>query len=173
MKKGFKRRRLSDPIDALIIGNGNIGDTISTPSSKSKSFSKNFIRKQHAQQCNDVLGNRHHGVHLLMDKKTGGGPMHRRFGHNRAFINAHFSGDEKLAAYIHLLGDYILHILPDVIEYTIGSIKKGDVESPFFEEYDGKSRWDITDEVKQWLQNQWGLTLVEALKLPRKKDRQQ
>ena len=94
--------------------------------------------------------------------------MHRRYGHNRNFVESQFSEEEKFAAYLHLLGDYTLHILPEVLGASLDAIRNGEIEPPYFEDCESGWGWDVDDSIKKRIQDQWSSSLVQALKAPRK-----
>lgn len=131
---------------------------------------EHFLGVQHRFQCKHILGEDFADVHKKMDKKRGGGKKHREYGHTAQFISKNFRGDKKLAAFAHLLGDFISDEIYKVIGNVLEEIKRGRIEPPYYKNQE-KTRWnwDIKKESADNMVKKWGEIFIETLK---QKDRE-
>ncbi len=122
-----------------------------------------FIRYQHAAQCEHLLGDKFEHIHRKMDGK--GGWYHRKRGHSRDFISQ-FRGKEKEAACIHLLGDCILDRLYESFIPVLEEIKKNNIEPPYFSKKRGSPKWfwDIDEKNMEYLMAVLGRMFIKTLK---------
>lgn len=127
---------------------------------------KRFLGKQHEFQCKIILGEKFEQVHKEMDKERGGGKKHRKYGHNEKFIKQKFKGRNKSAANIHLLGDFALDILPDVLDYVLKNIKKNKIKLPCYLPFENnQSSWDVTENAIREMTKKWGKVFINTLKI--------
>lgn len=126
---------------------------------------KSFLGQQHRLQCKRVLGDECGHVHARLDRKLGGGRLHRIHDHNEEFITRTFHTlRDKRAARIHLLGDYISDILPDVLGHAIHGMEKAALRAPGFTRRGQKPpQWDISESAKEKLVRSLSKSLISAL----------
>lgn len=126
-----------------------------------------FLRKEHIKQalwrCDDktpqdkelakkVTSDMDAGVkkrHLSIKR-------HREYGHNREFILKKFKTQKtRNFAHTHLLGDFYLDIVREVIAKLRSQCSKGTIEPPYYEKLqNGKWGWDVNElAVEQLTQN--------------------
>jgi hypothetical protein len=79
-------------------------------------------------------------------------------------------GEEKLAAFMHLLGDYALDIMPEVLGLVLGRIRKGELEPPYYVETRNGAGWDLDAATINTLRKEWSQALVRTLKSARRRN---
>lgn len=132
---------------------------------------KRFIEYQHSLQCKNVIGREYKNVHNKMDRKRGGGKLHREYGHTKEFVLQNFKGKERDAAYIHLLGDFVLDKFHKVLMVTLSEIKTNKIEPPYFyrNPKNKKWLWDVNEKEVEIAMTKWGKILAKILKNKKKK----
>jgi len=127
-------------------------------------FLKSFLGKQHSYQCKLILGKEFSDVHKIIDKRIGGGKTHRIHDHNISFINKKFKKkDEKSAAYLHLLGDFVSDIIPNVLEAVLKEIDKKTISAPNYGVYNKKNSWNIKKISIDKMCKTWSEAFVDTL----------
>jgi len=112
------------------------------------------------------LGEKLKYVTRIMDNGPRKGlKSHREYGHNRAFIQEHFtSEEERICSYLHLLGDFFQEIMRTIIVEVGNDFAEENIEPPFYEELgEGKWGWDVKEDVINRLIDESKQTFARAL----------
>jgi hypothetical protein len=133
-----------------------------------QSSKKRFIGQQHRLQTKYVLGEAYPEIHKKMDRARGGGAKHRTVGHDREYIEKSFQGKERLAAAIHLLGDFALDVMPRVIGLVVEQMTRQKLPPPYY--LKGLGDWDVNLRARGELVEGWSRQLVQALAAEGRRD---
>ncbi len=133
---------------------------------------RRFVGQHHRSHCIAIFGNNHKKVHSKVDAlaKKVLGKKHRLYGHSIDFIKKNFKNEEESAAIVHLLGDFLADILPEVFNDVYKNLKKNNVDPPSYLSFNKtKDSWDVKETAIKNLTDKIGDIIFMTLK--RKKNR--